>query len=145
MNLITDRTQNDVNRVKELAVKGKTGTWTEAERSEWLAGMKGAYNYSDWNRVETAVSEIASMLGVSLETVTTWSEKSIFTEADANRYLANIRKLRTACSGLSITPATPSSMHRMTFATANDIEKILVDMETVIYSWTRCGEAYCGE
>ncbi len=145
MNLITDRTQKDVNRVKELAIKGKAGTWTDAERSEWMAGMKGAYNYSDWNRVENAVSEIASMLGVSLETVTTWNDKSTFKETDVNRYLGNIRKLRTICQGMANTPATPESINHMTYKTANNIEKILVDMETVIYSWTRCGEVYCGE
>ena len=145
MELITDRTQADVNRVKELAAKGKAGTWTTAERAEWLAGMKGAYNYTDWNRVESAVAELASMLGVSLETVTTWSATNVPTEADATRYLANVRKLKTVCQGLSGTPNAPESMQHMTYIKANDIEKILADIETVIYSWTRCGEAYCGE
>ena len=145
MELITDRTQADVNRVKELAAKGKAGTWTAAEQAEWLAGLKGAYNYTDWNRVESAVAEIASLLGVSLETVTTWSATSVPTEADAARYLANVRKLKTVCQGLSGTPNAPESMQRFTYKEANDIEKILTDIEIVIYSWVRCGEVYCGE
>lgn len=145
MELITDRTQADVNRVKELAAKAKAGTWTTAERAEWLAGMKGAYNYTDWNRVESAVAELASILGVSLRTVTTWSATNVPTEADGVRYLANVRKLKAVCQGLSGTPPTPESMQRMTYVEANDIEKILTDIETVIYSWTRCGEIYCGE
>ena len=145
MELITDRTQADVNRVKELAAKGKAGTWTTAERAEWLAGMKGAYNYTDWNRVESAVAELASMLGVSLNTVTTWSATDIPTEADATRYLANVRRLKTVCQGLTGTPNAPESMRRFTYVEANAIEKILTDIETVIYSWTRCGESYCGE
>ena len=65
--------------------------------------------------------------------------------ADTNRYLGNIRKLRTVCQGLTNTPATPENMHRMTYQTANNIEKILLDLETVINSWTCCGELYCGE
>ena len=145
MELITDRTQADVNRVKELAAKGKAGTWTEAERAEWLAGMKGAYNYTDFNRVESAVAEIASILGVYVDTVTTWSAANIPTEADTIRYLSNVRRLKTVCQGLAGTPNAPESMRGFTYKEANDIEKILTDIETVIYSWTRCGEVYCGE
>ena len=74
MELITDRTQADVNRAKELnkkvydafasmvaaAVDADTliepmavieATLTEAEFAEWKAGSKGAYNYTDLNRV----------------------------------------------------------------------------------------------
>ncbi len=145
MELITDRTQADVNRVKELAVKGKAGTWTTAERAEWLAGMKGAYNYTDFNRVERAVAEIASLLGVPVETVTTWKATDIPTEADTTRYLANVQRLKTVCQGLAGTPNAPESMQRFTYKEANAIEKILTDIETVINSWTRCGEVYCGE
>ena len=145
MELITDRTQADVNRVKELAAKGKTGTWTAAERAEWLAGMKGAYNYTDFNRVERAVAEIAAILGVYVETVTTWSATDLPTEADTARYLANVRRLKTVCQGLSSTPNAPESMRRFTYVEANAIEKVLTDIEIVIYSWTRCGEVYCGE
>ena len=145
MNLITNRTQADVDRVKELAAKAKAGTWTAQEQAEWLAGMRGAYNYTDFNRVEAAVAELAVMLGVQLNTVTTWSVERIPTAADTVRYLANIRKLRTICQGLTNTPATPENMSRMTYTTANDIEQILKDLETVILSWTRCGDVYCGE
>ena len=145
MDLITNRTQADVNRVKELATKGKAGIWTAAERNEWLAGMKGAYTYKDFNRVERAVADIAGVLGVSVTTVTTWTEKSLIREADTQRYLANIQKLRTVCQGLTNTPATPESLRKMNYVTANNIEKILLDLETVILSWTRCGDVYCGE
>ena len=44
--LVTDRTQADVERVRELAAKG-FAAMTAAERAEWLAGMKGAYNAAD--------------------------------------------------------------------------------------------------
>ena len=42
---ITDRTQSDVDHVKEITAKARTGTWTKAEQSEWLAGMKGAWRH----------------------------------------------------------------------------------------------------
>lgn len=38
---ITDRTQADIDRVKELTAKARTGTWTEEEQQEWASGMKG--------------------------------------------------------------------------------------------------------
>lgn len=54
-NLIFDRTQADVDRVKTLTQKLIAGTATDTEKSEWLAGMKGAYNYADLNRVTAAM------------------------------------------------------------------------------------------
>lgn len=60
--LITNRTQADVERVKALAAKGFAGM-TAAEQAEWLAGMKGAYNAADLNRVETALNYLAGRLG----------------------------------------------------------------------------------
>lgn len=56
---ITDRTQADVDRVNELHDKANVGTWTEEERIEWAAGMKGALSYMDYNRIESGVSELA--------------------------------------------------------------------------------------
>ena len=60
---ITDRTQADVDRVKELTAKARTGTWTGEERSEWAAGMKGALSYTDYNRIENGIEELAEIVG----------------------------------------------------------------------------------
>lgn len=60
---ITDRTQADIDRVKELAVKARTGTWTEEEQQEWAAGMKGALSYADYNRIENGIKELAEIVG----------------------------------------------------------------------------------
>ena len=57
MNLITDRTAADVVRWKTLHDKGWEAMSAE-EQSEWLGGMKGSYNYTDMNRVESAVKEL---------------------------------------------------------------------------------------
>ena len=59
--LITDRTQADVNRVRELALKGWANL-TEGEKAEWNAGMKGAYNATDLNRVTQAMDYINAEL-----------------------------------------------------------------------------------
>lgn len=57
--LVTDRTQADVNRVKEIAEKIKNGTSSESELSEFnSAAMKGAYNHTDLNRVTAAMEDL---------------------------------------------------------------------------------------
>ena len=65
MNLIYDRTAEDVERALALAKKAEAGTLTDAEKAEWLAGMKGCYNASDMNRVEAAVKSIAAALNAA--------------------------------------------------------------------------------
>lgn len=53
--LITDRTQSDVTHWQELHDKGWAGM-TDDEKAEWsTAAMKGAYNYTDLNRVTEAM------------------------------------------------------------------------------------------
>ena len=72
--LITDRTTADVARVHELAVKGYAGM-TAAELAEWLAGMKGAYNDVDLNRVGTALNYLRQgyhVAGEDRKEVKTW-------------------------------------------------------------------------
>ena len=53
--LITDRTQADVTHWQKLHDKGWSGM-TDEEKAEWnTASMKGAYNYTDLNRVIAAM------------------------------------------------------------------------------------------
>ena len=65
MNLIYDRTAEDVERALALAKKAEAGTLTDAEKAEWLAGMKGCYNAADMNRVEAAVQTLAAELNAA--------------------------------------------------------------------------------
>lgn len=63
---ITDRTQADVDRVKELTAKARTGTWTTDEQQEWASGMKGALSYTDYSRIEQGMKELADIVGAKL-------------------------------------------------------------------------------
>ena len=63
--LIYDRTQADVNRVFTLKNKILTeglNALSAEEKAEYMAGMKGAYNYTDMNRVGQAVAYIANRM-----------------------------------------------------------------------------------
>ena len=129
MNLITDRTAQDVYRWQELKAKGYANM-TASERTEW-ASCKGAYNYTDLNRVEAAVRVIAEKLNaldipVSLTTKSDWTNKDVPTKGDMSRYLGNVLQLRDASSGLYYAPQPPSTMEKLDYVGANDIEKTLL-------------------
>lgn len=59
LNLVTDREVEDVNRWKNLC-SVPFDSLTLEEQTEWKAGLKGAYNYTDLNRVENAVFVLAA-------------------------------------------------------------------------------------
>lgn len=61
LRLITDRTQEDVDRVISLLQKSWSGLTAE-EKAFWMGVVKGAYNASDMNRVGTAVQYLTKEL-----------------------------------------------------------------------------------
>lgn len=154
--LITDRTQADVERAEYLNSLWVSGEWTGTpeELAEWEAGAKGAYNASDLNRVQEAMEYLAGVFGaygytVGLLPAPVWAEGDIPTASDMDAYLANLSALRGAAAVLPATPATPESMERLTYVTANDIEQILADLDrqlaNMAAAWFYAGEIYCGE
>ena len=58
--LITNRTQEDASYAAELAAKGQD--MTTEEWAAYLAGLRGAYNYTDLNRVTEAMEYINDRL-----------------------------------------------------------------------------------
>ncbi len=83
---------------------------------------KGAYNYSDLNRVERAVAEIATIAGLNLSTRMTWTMWDIPKASDMARYLSNVESIRRH---FSIDIPAPTSMSNLTYVGANNIELIL--------------------
>ena len=86
---------------------------------------KGAYNYSDLNRVERAVAEISDLAGLSLTTKTDWKMWDIPKASDMSRYLSNIASIRALIGDNATVPIAPASMNNLTFSEANNIELIL--------------------
>lgn len=83
---------------------------------------KGAYNYSDLNRVERAVAEISARAGLNLVTRTNWGMWDVPTAADMSRYLSNIQRIKSY-SGSTI--SLPSTMNNLLHTDANNIELVL--------------------
>ena len=86
---------------------------------------KGAYNYSDLNRVERAVAEISDILGLGLTTKTNWSMWDIPTSSEMARYLNNVAILRQQLADDTSVPELPTSMNKLTYTDANNIELVL--------------------
>lgn len=59
--LITDRTQDDVERARALCAKG-WGNMTPPERAAYLGGLKGGYGPTDMNRVREALEYIDRLM-----------------------------------------------------------------------------------
>lgn len=153
LHLITDRTQFDVDRVNALAAKG-WAKMTENERAEWSAGLKGAYNATDLNRVQSAVRHIRDRFdelgySVNLSEQRTWTQQDAPSMADLRKYLDDIKAIRNVFTLLRTTPAVPDSMARLTYIKANAIEQILHDVDmllsNMIASFVYSGEFFGGE
>ena len=153
LHLIYDRTQFDVDRVNALAEKG-WAKMTQSERDEWSAGMKGAYNATDLNRVQAAVRYLKDRLesvgyGVNLSEQRTWTQQDTPNVSDLYKYLNDIATIRRVFNLLKTTPAAPNSMAQFTYIKANAIEKILHDVDVLlsnmIASFVYSGEFFGGE
>lgn len=98
---------------------------------------KGYYNASDLNRVRKAAEYIQSLLYKSGVTVVlsnkkTWTEQDIPTALELDNYIQDVSKIRSAISVLPSTPYPPDSAEYLTWSSANDIEKILFDIDTIL-------------
>lgn len=153
LTLITDRDGFDVSRVKELAAKGFENM-SESERLEWLSGLKGSYNAADLNRVEEAVDFVARRLiptGYIMDyTVkTTWQKSEYMSPDDVKRYLGNIQKIRDGLVTGYEFPEVPTDLNGLTTEEANNIEKILVlvnsIIDNVLSGYYYSGDLYAGE
>ncbi len=112
------------------------------------------YNITDLNRVGQAMRYVAARLRacgfdvvVTPRTDWVWTDRA--TPAAAKRYLNNLRKIRKALVLFVNTPNVPSGKRPFTADEANDIEKILIDVEDMVQRamqcWYFCGDLYAGE
>lgn len=184
LSLIYDRTLDDVNELLELAAVGWQNM-TTAQKTAWLYGggepeilsatdgeltdsnaetitviggeavVKGAYNYTDLNRVEGAVAYLLGYLQDLLDeldaylenynvaadplfdmsytvptlvTKTNWAADEFFTGTDCERYLENVATLRDTVNIIGA-PELPTTMNSFTYISANAIEQMLVMIE----------------
>lgn len=153
LQLITDRTQADVDYVSQLNILGWE-SMNAQQRSDYLAGLKGAYNATDMNRVGSAVAYVAQRLTdagymVNVNPRLDWQIGDIPTVSDLTAYLDDVRAIRAALAVSPATPPVPEDMDKLTYTEANNIEQILLDVNLLIdriaAAWFYSGELYSGE
>ena len=154
-NLITDRTLEDFMRWKELRDKG-WANMTAAEKSEWEAGMKGAYKAADLNRVGGVLNYLRDRLtdagylgGNEFDMPINLNNTHRPTKESFTSYLSAVETVRAAMSQKQTTPPTPADTGSLDFQGANDIEKILLDIDELITKMLSVryysGDLYGGE
>ena len=130
--LVTDRTAEDVR----------------------LGNEKGIYGMNDLNRVGNAIARICDRLhalGIKADVSpkTDWQRKDIPSTGQMTDYLGQVQKIRDAVAVYRATPETPAGMLWLTRTAANDIEKILLDVDELITNTIAAryysGDLYGGE
>lgn len=163
--LIFDRTKADAARVRylnSLIYVSENGAivnlMTAEERAEWESDLKGAYNASDLNRVETAVEYLSARcighrVNVPVEAKIDWAQGEIPSAESLARYLDNASLIAGKFDLLrrmggdyyhaftEDPEALPESMSALTVEGANAIENGLVFINREI-AWLECMECY---
>lgn len=119
--LIFDRTNADVTYAKEHQSDNNF--------------LKGAYNYTDLNRIEEWCEQIATELtnagySLSITTKTDWDMDDFPTQAELERIRSNVAAIK---SKFFATTNVPSNLNNMTYTKANDLEKVLNEIWNNLY------------
>ena len=162
--LIYDRSQADVADViaiKKKILEGGLSSLTTTEKSVYMAGMKGAYNYTDMNRVGEATKYVADRMtalpaiikayreakgvadadmfdvpydpsDIAVTGKSTWTMSDIPTSNDLTTYLSDIRLLKSKVTLPPTVPSLPVNMAYLTVSGANAIEQTLAAIDTAV-------------
>lgn len=112
------------------------------------------YNVSDLNRVGEAVRYLAERFtgygyAVAVSPKADWPESDTPTAGQMETYRLNIAHLRAVIAVMAATPETPETMRTLNYVKANNIERILQDLDTLItnmaQAWFFSGDLYAGE
>lgn len=143
-----------------------TSLITDRTKADAMArNDKGTYQAADLNRVTAALEDLESRLAalgyvtgyapvyilhLDGTTDTVWREADEDIRADRiEAYRDNVACIRGAFAQLAATPQTPADMELLSWAEANDIERILLAVEDglrrMALSRWYSGEIYSGE
>lgn len=156
--LVYDRTQADVDRVYTLKNKILTGGLTALsaeEKAEYLAGMKGAYNYTDFNRLGEAIVYLVERMkeldihDSSIVPKVDWAMGDTPTRSQVSNLLSCLTKLRAKLSLPENAPVVPNTLDNLVYQTANEMELLLWMIDQRITQTTAAfrysGTIYCGQ
>lgn len=153
--LITDRTYFDVERAYYLENKWVNGEWTGTadEFEEWENNPKGEYRYSDINRVKEAIGFTAKCLYdigyfPDIKIIPDYYIPDLPTFNALNDYIYNIKSIQNVLPKFPSMPEAPDNLDKLTYQTANNIEKIVVQVykeyENITKAWIQSGQINSG-
>ena len=112
---------------------------------------KGKYEYTDLNRIEEWCEYLAEILNsysynVNITVKTNWTRLDMPTVSEMERIRQNVLNIKNAYYSFT---QVPSNLNFMTIYKANDIEKILNEIEILINNMVSqfyySGEIFAGE
>lgn len=148
LNLIYDRTAEDVSAAGNIRAKYQAlRDWSGLTEAETAQLERGTLTNVTLNRVVNAVATLTSALNAAGYTVETasqsFSETDRLKRSEYSAYLSNIQTLRDAIAVRASTPELPAADAKLDYIGANDIEKILADLDELI-GWMKYSQKYCG-
>lgn len=141
---VIDRTQEDVEEAQRMLAAGWEAL-DETDRQKWSAGLKGALNRSDLERIENDIQVLSEKLYLNLKKTTLSSDfptESYFSELKEN--VDKIREMKIVHSSTPNSPDLPFN----TYEKINDIERILLDAYEILllnFHHYAGGEIYAGD
>ena len=150
--LVTDRTQADVSYAESLYKK----TWanfTEQEKADFVAGLKGSYKASDLNRVGTALITIRDRLRThDIDVPAEVREDYVLNEIPDKDVMDAYIESANAVYDAVVNPAPrpPAKINDLDWEGANNIEKTIIAVDDVLESrevgWVYAdAELYAGD
>lgn len=128
MDFVFDRTVEDVMEAVDLQNRITAFGFQRlapADQDKWLNGMKGFFNFTDFNRINQNVVTLAATLGVPVTAQPNWTRATIPTLDDMETLRGNISALRAARPGPT---NVPWSLNFLSIDRVNNIEKILYEV-----------------
>ena len=142
--LVTDRTQSDIdyiNTLKNKIMQEGIGALTLQEYTDYFSSPKGCYNYTDLNRVGEACNYLYNIFldygyCSSDYTVlrTDWTYTDTFEKQDMLEYINSVKVLKAL---FNATQTVPSTLINLNYEQANNIEKLLIQLDDMIDSMNK--------
>lgn len=98
---------------------------------------KGYFNVEDINRIEEWSRYIADLLNsygyeINISTKTDWEISDFLNISQMERVRSNVKKIRDVYYSLETTPTIPTTLNKFNYIKANEIERILYDIENAV-------------
>lgn len=149
--MIVDRTANDVLLADTLRKKIQSGqTLTENEQAQFERGFCTIEMLNRINEKILFLEDQLNQYAYRVQATQDTQERTfdeVLTASEYNNIFNNLNKLKAAFSVYTDTPNTPTYLYD--YKSANDVEKILVDIENRIIDmeagFRHCNTFECGE